>query len=311
MVQTFAELQNDLTNDTFISALGKYSVDDPAKIDLLALANLSENRHARNDLSALHAARSCLYGSRQLGDRKWFSDKPGIARRLKTQDQRRQFRIGLIANLAFYNKLNLGDLTNVLHTGDPSGLATLSNSAALTIPAWRQFAALVSPYDILRVFAPHRAAALNDAINQIADLSNYIQSVCGHLAANQALEPAHDVICRLLRSGADFGHAAAYNPIQVAAAAAAPLCTGSDVDGTLAKSSSTAQSRRTNAANRSRLNRQATAGPVCYRFQDGLCTTPNCRFQHACSHCGREGHGRASCFAWGARRPPNSNNTGN
>ena len=83
LVQTFAELRNNMTNDNFISALGKYSVDDPAKIDRLALANLRENKHARNDLSALHAARSCLYGSRQLGDRKWFSDKPGIARRLK------------------------------------------------------------------------------------------------------------------------------------------------------------------------------------------------------------------------------------
>ena len=301
-MQTFAELRNNMTNGNFISALGKYSLDDPAKIDRLALANLRENKHARNDLSALHAARSCLYGSRQLGDRKWFSDKAGIARRLKTQDQRRQFRIGLIANLAFYNKLNLGDLTNVLHTGDPSGLATLSNSAALTIPALRQFAALASPYDIMRVLAPQRAAAVNDAVNQIADLSNYIQSVCGYLAANQALEPAHDVICRLLRAGADFGHAAAYNPIQVAAAAVAPLCTGPDVDGTLTKASRATQPRRPNAANVQRMNRQANAG-ICFRFQQGLCTNQHCRFQHACAYCGHEGHGRASCTSGRARRP--------
>ena len=145
------------------------------------MANLRENKHARNDLSALHTARSCLFGSRQLGNRKWFSDKPGIARRLKSQDQRRQFRVGLIANLAFYNKLNLGDLQALMHSGDPSGLATLSNSAALTIPVLRQVAALASSFDILRVLAPDRAAALTDAIRQISDLSDYVQSVCGHL----------------------------------------------------------------------------------------------------------------------------------
>ena len=161
---------------------------------------------------------------------------------MKTQNQRRQFRIGLIANLAFYNKLNLGDLQALIHQGDPSGLATLSNTTALTIPVFQQVAATASPYDILRILAPDRATALADSLRRIADLSDYIQTLCGYLAANQALEPAHDVICRLLRSGADFGHAVAYNPIHVAAAAAAPLCTSPDLDGSLAKTS--AQSRR-------------------------------------------------------------------
>ena len=306
--QTFAQLRNELTNDNFLTALGKYSVDDPAKIDRLALANLRENRHARNDLSALHAARSCLFGSRQLGDRKWFSDKPGIARRLKTQDQRRQFRIGLIANLAFYNKLNLGDLQTLVHSGDPSGLATLSNSAALTIPVLKQFAASASPYDILRVLAPDRAVALTDAIRRIADLSDYIQSLCGYLAANQALEPAHDVICRLLRSGADFGHAAAYNPIQVAAAAAAPLCNGPDVDGTLVKASSSSQPRRNNFG---RLfgngNRRGNSRQPCPDFQRGTCATQYCPLRHVCARCFRPGHGRDNCYAI-VRRPMNNNN---
>ena len=266
------------------------------------MANLRENKHSRNDLSALHAARSCLFGSRQLGDRKWFSDKPGIARRLKTQTQRRQFRIGLIANLAFYNKLNLGDLQALVHQGDPSGLATLSNSAALTIPVLKQFAALASPYDILRVLAPDRAVALADAIRRISDLSDYIQALCGHLAANQALEPAHDVICRLLRSGADFGHAVAYNPIQVAAAAAAPLCGGPDVDGTLAKTPASSQTWR-NASNRgSRLN---AAERPCFRLQRGFCSLPDCQYNHICSYCRRPGHGRSNCNMLTNRRPTN------
>ena len=111
---TFAQLCGDLTNDNFILALGRLSIDDPARLDRLALANLRENKRARNSLSALHSAHICLFGARQLGDRKWYADKPGIAARLKSQAQRRQFRLGVVANLAFYNKLNLYDLHSLM-----------------------------------------------------------------------------------------------------------------------------------------------------------------------------------------------------
>ena len=176
-----------------------------------------------------------------------------------------------------------------MHSADPSGLATLSNSAALMIPVLRQVAALASPYDILRVLAPDRAAALTDTIRQISDLSDYVQSVCGHLAANEALEPAHDVIFRLLRLGADFGHAVAYNPVQVAAAAVAPLCIGPDVDGTLEKT------RRTVSVQG--RNRRGAAGGICYRFQEGVCDATNCQYRNVCARCSRGGHGRHNCFA--------------
>ena len=233
--ESFAQLRNDLTNDNFISALGKFALDDPARLDRLSLANLRENKRARNNLAALHAARTCKLGARQLGDRKWYTDKPGIASRLKSQTQRRQFRLGLIANLAFYNQLNIGDLHSVLHSGDPSGLAAISTSTPTTIPALRAIAALASPYDILRVLAPDKAAVVASSLRQISALSDYVQSLCGYLAGNEALEPAHEVICKLLRTGANFERANMTNPIHVAAAAIAPLCPHPDVDGTLNK----------------------------------------------------------------------------
>ena len=70
--ETFAQFKSDLTNHNFLTALGKYAVDDPSKLDRLALANLRENKTARNNLTSLHAARSCLYGSRGLGDKNWY-----------------------------------------------------------------------------------------------------------------------------------------------------------------------------------------------------------------------------------------------
>ena len=270
VAESFAQLRDDLTNDNFLSALGKFAVDDPARLDRLSLANLRENKRARNNLAALHAARTCLFGSRQLGDRKWYSDKPGIALRLKSQTQRRQFRLGLIANLAFYNKLNIDDLQSLIHSGDPSGLASLSATTPTTIPALRSIAALASPYDLLRIMAPEKAAVVDSTLRQIAALADYVQTVCGYLAGNEALEPAHAVICKLLRTGADFERAASTNPIHVAAAAIAPLCPHPDIDGVLRKKSS---SNRTLTAG-VRITRKATATISSEVFAQGprVCT---------------------------------------
>ena len=282
IAETFAQLRSDLTNENFISALGRFAVDDPARLDRLALANLQESKRARNSLSALHSARTCLFGARQLGDRKWYADKPGIAARLKTQDQRRQFRLGLVANLAFFNKLNINDLQALLQTGDPSGLASLTSTSALTIPALRDIATLASPIDILRIISPQKATTLTSTIKQIISLADYVQSVCGHLAANEALEPAHSVICQVLRTGADFERANATSPIHLAAAAIAPLCHTPDVDGKLTKP----RSQRSNDARR---------GRHCYGFQRGRCNRSPCPYRHVCSICNSPSHGDRSC----------------
>ena len=285
VAESFAQLRNDLTNDNFLSALGKFAVDDPARLDRLSLANLRENKRARNNLAALHAARTCLFGSRQLGDRKWYTDKPGIASRLKTQTQRRQFRLGLIANLAFFNKLNINDLQSLIHSGDPSGLASLSATTPTTIPALRSIAALASPYDLLRIMAPEKAAVVESTLRQISALADYVQSVCGYLAGNEALEPAHAVICKLLRTGANFERAVSTNPIHVAATALAPLCRHPDVDGVLRKKSSSTPNRRA---------RNVPRG-YCFDFQRGVCSRTPCSYKHLCENCQSPGHGRQSC----------------
>ena len=38
--ETFAQLKSDLSDQQFLAAMGKFAVDDPAKLDRLALANL-------------------------------------------------------------------------------------------------------------------------------------------------------------------------------------------------------------------------------------------------------------------------------
>ena len=276
-----------LINDNFISALGRHAVDDPARIDKLTLANVRQNPHARNSLASLHAARTCLHGARQLGDRKWYSDKPGIANRLKTQTHRRQFRMGLVANLAFYNQLNIRDLQSMFCSGDPSGLAALANNTPITVSTFRALARQTSPYDLLRVLAPEKASQTAALLQRITALAEWVQSLCGYLAANEELEPVHSVICSLLRTGGDFERALSTNPLHLATGAIKHLCAQPDVDGVLPNKS--APVRRPQ-----RRPRRYPLG-VCYSFQQGDCTRPVCRFAHECANCRSEQHGARAC----------------
>ena len=65
VAESFAQLRDDLTNDNFLSALDKFAVDDPARLNRLSMANLRENKRARNKLAALHAVPTCLFRTRQ------------------------------------------------------------------------------------------------------------------------------------------------------------------------------------------------------------------------------------------------------
>lgn len=59
-VNCLTNKKSDLTYENFLSALGKFVVDDPAGLDILILASLREKLQARNSLASLHAARSRL-----------------------------------------------------------------------------------------------------------------------------------------------------------------------------------------------------------------------------------------------------------
>ena len=186
--------------------------------------------------------------------------------------------------MAFFNKLNLNDLQALLQAGDPFGLASLTSTSQLTIPALRAIATLASPIDILRIIAPQKATALTSTVKQIISLADYIQPVCGHLAANEALEPAHSVICQVLHTGSNFERANTTNPIHLAAAAIAPLCRTPDVDGKLAKT----QLRRPIPGRRY---------GYCYNFQKARCNRSPCFYKHACRICDSPAHGDRLCPA--------------
>ena len=292
--ESFAQLKSDLSNQQFLAAMGKFAVDDPAKLDRLALANLRENKRARSDLTALHAARSCLFGCRGLGEKKWFNDKPGIATRLKTQAHRRQFRLGLIANLAFYNRLNMHDFESLIHTGNTSDLAAVHPQSRLTFAEFTDALKRLSPMELLRLIIPTKAAQVSEALSEISALADYEQSLCNHLAASEALEPPHAVLCSIMRTGADFKSALKHHPIQLATQTLAPLCPGTDIDGSLSTRRDGQSPSRSGTRARPATNHPYELG-LCFSFQQGKCVRPICKYTHRCANCKSTSHGKEYC----------------
>ena len=175
-------------------------------------------------------------------------------------------------------------------------IATVRHDATLSLAQFRNIAQRLSPCELLRWVSPDKAAYLSEAISDISALADYEQSLCNHLAASPALEPAHAVLGTLLRTGANFKAALLHNPIQLAAQAIAPLCAGVDMDGALAKSKTKTPFRRAKPRTSARAGAFTSYPPgVCFDFQKGVCFRAACKFNHHCAKCRVESHGEVAC----------------
>ena len=309
---SFAQLRATYAQDQYVNTLGKFKSDDPRRQSRLAYANLKENRSARRDIAALNAARSHLYGEREFGHMNWYTDKAGIARRLKSQTHRRQFRMGLKANMEFFNQLRIGDLRAALSEGDPKILHNLPVSTKGSVEEFRQFFALTPAVDVLKLFVPHKADAIVRILNGIESLADFNQRLGRHLASHPKLEPIHAVLCDLLRAGGDFTAENLQTPLGIATQAVQHICTTPDDDasvftkqgnrnrGAVTSNSGGRTGGRTEGARSGRTGRGGTGAHIrncCYPFQDGSCTRTSCNYRHICNICGSTEHGNSTCSA--------------
>ena len=61
---------------------------------------------ARSRIENLHAARAHKYGHAQFGPKSWYQETLNLAKKWKSQDDRRKFRMGLKGIVYFLNQLN-------------------------------------------------------------------------------------------------------------------------------------------------------------------------------------------------------------
>ena len=143
---------------------------------------------------------------------------------------------------------------------------------------------------------PNKAATLSDAVSDISAQVDYGQSLCNHIAASEALEPAHAVLGTLLRTGGNFKAALRNNLGQLAAHAIAPLCAGVDIDGVLSKAKTNTSFRRAKPRTPNRVSSFASypAG-VCFDFQKGVCFRGICKYNHRCTSFRSGSHGQVAC----------------
>ena len=311
---SFAQLKSAYTHDNILQDLGKLGGDDPHKQSSLAYANLRENRSARRHLAGLNLARGHVYGVRAFGPKHWYDNKPALARRLKTQDNRRQLRLGLKSSFEFLNQLRIHDLRTTLDGGDATALSYIARDEKATVEEFRRKLSLASPRHILMLFAPDKMNAISNIFDGIESLADFNQRLGKHLALQPALEPIHRVLCDLLRSDLDFAGSIARCPLSIATEAIRHQCSTPDNDAvTFAKPEPSSRNKWSPAGPNSwgQRRRGAQAGQTsrtpatggarntikhcCFHFQKDTCSRHQCAWRHICNLCGSLDHGASKC----------------
>ena len=80
---------------------------------------------ARARIENLHAARAHKYGHAQFGPKHWYRDSLNMAKKWKSQNDRRKFRIGLKGLIDFLNQLMMIDCKKLLNSGVSRGFKPL------------------------------------------------------------------------------------------------------------------------------------------------------------------------------------------
>ena len=76
---------------------------------------------ARSRLENLHAARAHKCGHAHYGPKSWYKESTALAKKFRSQADRRKFRVGLKGLIDFLNQLNIMDLENSLQEGVSEG----------------------------------------------------------------------------------------------------------------------------------------------------------------------------------------------
>ena len=214
----------------------------------------------------------------------------------------------------------MGDLRATLDGGDAAALSHIGQHEKATVEEFRRKLSLASPRHILMLFAPEKMDAISNILDGVESLADFNQRVGKHLALQPALEPIHNVLCDLLRSGLDFAAATTRCPLNIATEALRHQCSTPDDDAvTFGKTTPFARNKSSQAAPNSWNQRrrgaktfQASRTPAtggarnkikncCYHFQKNACSRQQCAWRHICDLCGSLDHGSVSC--------PNNNDT--
>lgn len=295
-----SEFFNEFQSKCFeLFSKAKSSTEIDAENFDIVFHRLKVDRHARSQLENIHSARAFRYGHTHLGQKSWYKESTKIAENLKTQGDRRKFRIGLKSDVDFLNQLNIMDLESILQEGESEELNLLD----LTKPVMPEllFKSLkkAPPMKILGLFNKKMAADVQNLLKKIGSLAHFSQSMANFYALDDSLEPALAVVCKALRNGEDVGAILGER-------------------GTFLGLAQVFQKYRSkqdhDLGSEQNINNNQYGGTkyepsrgFCYHFQkNDSCYRRRCPFKHECARCGSRNHGERYCGRQSLRRKSSS-----
>ena len=267
--------------------------DSDAEICEKWFNKLRKDPFARSRLENIHNARAFKYGSSHLGPKRWYKEKSDLAKKLKTQSDRRKFRIGLKADVDFINQLNIMDFEDIWEKGTSDGIKLLKMQEPVLPAVLFKFLEKAPPIKIMELINKNIATDIRTSIRKISSMAHFCQSMADYFAHDDALEPALAVVCEILRNDDDASAVMQKRATTFLGMAQAFQKLRSPEDHEVI------QRRSFSKANKgSRF--PALSPPVprgfCFRFQNTSdCKIKSCPFTHKCSKCASRDHGQADC----------------
>ena len=238
---------------------------------------------ARSQLENLHAARAHKYGFSQFGSKFWYKESKNISRKLKSQADRRKFRIGLKGLIDFINQLNIVDLEKLLEDGESEGFKLLKMPTPVSPEIFCRYLEHVPPMKLIEFVNKNKADNIRKAIEKISSLAHFSQSMADYYARDDALEPSLAVVCEVLRNTEDIGGL---------------LKKRGTTFLSLAQPYEKERSKDDHDVNQNRNQKTGTSNTSnlpCWRFNAQGCKFDNCIYKHACKNCGSPDHGADTC----------------
>ena len=83
--------------------------------------------------------------------------------------------MGLKANMEFFNQLRIGDLRSAMTEGDSAILGNLPANTKASVAQFRKFFTVTPAFDVLKLFVPHKAEAVEQILKGIESLVDFNQ----------------------------------------------------------------------------------------------------------------------------------------
>ena len=271
------------------------SRNDEAEISEKWFNKLRKDPLARSRLENIHSARAFKHGFSHLGSRFWYREKDNLAKKLKTQSDRRKFRMGLKADVDFINQLNILDFEEMLKNGNSDALKLLKMQEPVLPAVVFKFLENAPPIKILELVNARKAADILTLVRKISSMAHFCQSMADYFAHDDALEPALAVVCEILRNNEDAGAVMEKRATTFLGMAQSFQKLRSPEDHDVTQTHRSKPKNHQGSRGSDAVTSLSPRG-FCFRFQrSDACRHQNCRFIHKCSECESRNHGAYNC----------------